>query len=333
MAAKAPFQLRKTIKQSEYCQHVVGTFKQHEQTQTNLRAFDTPAAESDLDSLGTQENSSVRGRYAAAAAMLIGMLLYLMRGTRPDLAVTTSVLGSYVTKWGEPCDKAVARCMGYLESHPDYGLVFVGDSRDLEFLFVDTPVDSDHAAHKSDSISLNGAVSMITGHHMTLASIGWYATRMTIAATSSGEAETVAGANCLKRLALPISGLVEHVMSQAKVVMRVRGDATVAERCLLSGRSKTLRYIRKVHRVSLHFCKQIFDMEGHEYEHVSSGENTSDVLTKPLPKDAHWKHCSTMGLYDTSKFSTVSEFFSHTGVVFSWFSLDSLRCCWLLLNL
>ena len=82
----------KTIKQSEYCQHVVGAFQKLEQTQTNLRAFNTPAAESDLDSLGTQKSSSVRGRRAAAAAMLIGTLLYLMRGMRPDLAVTTSVL-------------------------------------------------------------------------------------------------------------------------------------------------------------------------------------------------------------------------------------------------
>jgi len=315
----------KVIKQTEYCQHVVETFKQREQTRTSLRAFNTPAAESELDSLGTQDNSSRPGRHAAAAAMFIGMLLYLMRGTRPDLAVTTSVLGSYVTKWGEPCDKALSRCIGYLEAHADHGLVFVGDSRDLEFLYLDTLVDSDHAAHKADSISVNGAVSMLIGHHLTRAAIGWFATRMTIAATSSGEAETVATGLCLKRLALPLSGLIETLMTQATVVMRVRGDATVAERCVLSGRSKTLRYIRKVHRVSLHFCKQIFDIDGHEYEHVPSGENTSDVLTKPLPAEVHWKHCSTMGFHDVSKFNSTSQYLSSIGVVFTCGSASSAR--------
>ena len=121
---------QKFLKQTDYCQHVVETFKQHEQHQGNLRAFNSPAAEEELDNLGTQETSAKAGKFAGVAAMFIGMLLYLMRGTRPDLAVTTSVLGSYVSKWGEPCDKALSRCMGYLEAHADYGLVFVGDSRD-----------------------------------------------------------------------------------------------------------------------------------------------------------------------------------------------------------
>ena len=99
--------------------------------------------------------------------------------------------------------------------------------------------------------------------------------------------------------------------------MRVRGDATVAERCMLSGRSKTLRYIRKVHRVSLHFCKQIFDLDRHEYEHVPSAENTSDILAKPLPGDTHRKHCASMGLADMSKINSPSEYLASVGILFT----------------
>jgi len=263
-----------------------------------LRHFSIPASEDDLDNLGVAENSSTRGKYAIAAAMFIGMILYLMRGSRPDLAVFASVLGSYVSKWNEPCDKALARCCGYLDGHGDFGLVFVGDERDLLKIISDTLVDSDHAAHKADSISVNGACSFVRGDNLTNALLGYFATRMTLASTSSGEAETVAGSIALRRLALPLSGIVEECLESAQVIMRLRGDASVQERCLLSGRSKTLRYIRKVHRVSLHFCAQILALPGHEYEHVPSGDNTSDILTKPLPQDAHWLHCKNLGLAD-----------------------------------
>ncbi len=89
------------------------------------------------------------------AAKLIGMLLYLMRGTRGELAVCLSILGSFVTRWSPHCDEAMIRVMGYLDTHPNIILELVGDARDRPKLVSETFDDSDHASDKETSRSIS----------------------------------------------------------------------------------------------------------------------------------------------------------------------------------
>ena len=115
---------------------------------------------------------------------------------------------------------------------------------------------------------------------------------------STGEVETCAASVSLRRLALPLTGILEFIFvpMSVKNLTKLRGDATVAEHVFASGRPKAMRYLRKVHRVSIHFVYDVLHLEGIGYEHVDSKVNCSDLLTKPLVKDVHFRHCGFVGL-------------------------------------
>jgi len=261
-----------------------------------LRKVQTPANDN-ICVLGLGEDDIPgKGFYAMKAARLIGMLLYLMRGTRSEIAVCLSLLGSFVTKWDKGCDEAVIRTMAYLQTYSNIVLELVGDSRDIDALASETFCDSDHGGDKGTSRSISGAYSFVTGSFGTRALIAWFAVKMKGSGISTGEVETAAASVSLRRLALPLASLLEFVFTTSKIITKLRGDATVAEHVFASGRSKAMRYLRKVHRISIHFVYDVLHQPGVEYEHVDSEINCSDLLTKPLVKDVHFRHCTFVGL-------------------------------------
>ena len=86
---------------------------------------------------------------------------------------------------------------------------------------------------------------------------------------------------------------------------KIRSDATVAENVFASARSKAMRYLRKVHRVSIHFVHDVLQIEGISYEHVDTKINCSDLITKPLLKIILSQQCTFMGLLILDESGTV----------------------------
>ena len=171
------------------------------------------------------------------------MLLYLMRGTRGELAVALSILGSFVTKWDSQCDDAVIRVMSYLAAYANIVLELRGDSRDMPELLSETFCDSDHGGDKATSRSISGAFAFIMGKFGTRALIAWLAVKMRSSGVSTGEVETAVASVSLRRLTLPLSSLLEFALEDISCILtKLRGDATVAEHVFASGRSKAMRY-------------------------------------------------------------------------------------------
>ena len=300
--------LRKCVlSQHKFCQHVLKYFLSISPNLI-LRKVNTPANDS-ISILGLGDDCDKKGMYSGVAARLIGMLLWLMRGTRGEIAVALSCLGSFVTKWNVECDGAVTRVMAYLQTYPNMVLELHGDSRDLtdDGLVSETFCDSDHGSDKLTSRSMSGALSFIMGKNGTKALMGWFGVKMKSAGVSTGEVETCAASVSLRRLALPLAGCLEFLLVPmcVKIRTKLRGDATVAEQCFASARSAKMRYLRKVHRISIHFVHDVFQIEGIDYEHVDTHINCSDLITKPLVKDVHFKHCTFMGLVVLDENGTV----------------------------
>ena len=286
-----------TIGQNEYCNYIIKKFKA-EALQDKLRKAHTPANDNEINELGVCEESDSTGLFLKTAPSHIGSLLYLMRCLRFDIAVATAVLGRYVTKWSKPCDSALTRVFAYLDSYPEAHLEFIGDSRDFD-LTVLLHVDSDHGGDKLTSHSVSGADALIVGEFGTRALIAWKAKHQTGAVTATGAAEVTAGALGLKDIGLPLMSVLEMVFPQAKVRLKMCGDAEVAEHVFAAGRSKALRYLRKHHRISIHFVYDVLNRDDSEYVHVGSKDNPSDIFTKPLPIAEHHAHVSTLGLVFT----------------------------------
>jgi len=307
------------ISQNEYTRHVLETFEQHRKDSGPLRRTQTPACDDELNNLGVSDDSDKLGEYAAFARMFIGQLLYLMRGSRAELALAVAVIGAYVGKWSVLCDKALTRIMAYLSTFPRHTLTFTGDSRDLEYLESTTFVDSDHGSHRADSRSMSGCICMILGMHCTRALIAWFAVHQASAAFSTGEAEVAATSIGLRRVALPTVGILEDTLGAPSnpvhcvIVMKLRGDAQVAEYVIMAGRSKQLRYMRKNQRVSIHFVHDVLGLDGHEFEHVPSELNPSDLFTKAVPRETHFRHMEFMSLIVYT--DTGEKFFFSAGAV------------------
>ena len=148
-----------TMSQRSYAAHVVAYYKTL--VDAPVRSCHTPAASDQLANIGVMD--SPPGALAPYAPRLIGMLPYLMRGSRAELAVALGVLGSYVTKWSEECDKAMHHVMSYLNTHGNVVVTFVNDEPGLQSLFTETVEDSDHAGDKATSRSISGATAFVVG--------------------------------------------------------------------------------------------------------------------------------------------------------------------------
>jgi hypothetical protein len=84
----------------------------------------------------------------------IGSLMYLMVGTRPDIACTVSRMAKYVESPTVLQWKAVKHIMRYTKHTSDYGLEF-GGSGNVDFrYFCDSDWGGDTATHKSASGAL-----------------------------------------------------------------------------------------------------------------------------------------------------------------------------------
>ena len=77
------------------------------------------------------------------------------------------------------------------------------------------------------------------GEHGTRALLAWFGIKMKSTGISTGEVETCAASVSLRRLALPLTGILEFifVLMMVTVITKLRGDATVVEHVFASGGS------------------------------------------------------------------------------------------------
>ena len=134
----------------------------------------------------------------------------------------------------------------------------------------------------------------IVGDAGTSCLIAWRSKRQTTVAPSTPDAEVVAYNDGLKLCALPLTGVLESL--QDVVEMYVETDNETAQVVIKSNLPKKLRYLKKTQRVSIAFLHDVMSMPHHHDERVASGDNNSDLMTKPLERVLHWKHTREIGI-------------------------------------
>lgn len=163
------------IHQSTYAEEVLRRFN-HEK----CNPVSTPAEPGiKLSSIGQDTKENVIFPYRQA----IGSLMYLMVGTRPDIAHIVGVLSKFLEKRIEHWN-AVKRVLKYLWGTTDYGINFSYDSRDTTLIAYS---DADFAGDIDKRLSTTGWVCF-----MNSGPIAWSSKRQTVTATSTTEAEFIA---------------------------------------------------------------------------------------------------------------------------------------------
>ena len=139
--------------------------------------------------------------------MLIGCALFLMRGSRPDIAFALSVLGRVVTKWKRCHDRMMDRLMRYLFHHRGKGLHFRINPKDVDTVLLSAALDADHSGAVDTPRSTSGWAVFVAGAS-TNALVDYAARLQGATAKSTPEAEIVAHADCLTRSAEPLLSLI-----------------------------------------------------------------------------------------------------------------------------
>jgi hypothetical protein len=203
----------------------------------------------------------------------IGALLFAGTCTRPDLCVAINICSRYVE---DPCQRhygAVKRIMRYVKHTLDYGLKYVHSSKPLT---VSGFCDSDFAGDVLDSKSTSGFVIFVGA-----CPVSWKATKQKAVSTSTVEAEYISACVACKEITW-IRALVEEICGSplpVKPVLRIdnTGARSLAQNDAMSEKTKHIRY-------TYHFVRECIREGVLDLEHVSTGANCADMMTKPLAR-------------------------------------------------
>lgn len=213
---------------------------------------------------------------------LVGCLMYLVVGTRPDLAYAVGKLGRYMSEPTEQHWVAAKHVLRYVKGTVDMGITYTkptGCNRLAGFS------DASHGNRLEDNgKSTSGYVFMLSG-----GAVSWSSKLQPVVALSTAEAEYIALAEATKE-ALFLRNLLEELHApQGTVVIHEDNRSTIrmAENPMTTPRSKhiALRY---------HFIREHVGNGDITLRYIESGEMVADALTKALARPALAKHRSIM---------------------------------------
>jgi len=141
---------------------------------------------------------------------LIGSLMYLMIGTRPDLAYTVSSLSKF--NCNPTCDHLLAakRVLRYIQSTTDLHLTFTAGTK-ADMVLKKGFSDSDWAGDKDDSKSTSGYLLTLSG-----AAICWKSRKQNLIALSSTKAEYITLTEAAKEASW-LRELYQEICSRIKI--------------------------------------------------------------------------------------------------------------------
>ncbi|KAG8955677.1 hypothetical protein FRC04_007668 [Tulasnella sp. 424] len=219
----------------------------------------------------------------------VGALMYLAVATRPDISYTVAKLAQFNTCPGTAHWKAVKHLFRYLKHTIDLKLTYKpieGDNQISGEVFR-TYSDADHAGCLDTRRSTSGYfLKMGTG------AVSWSSKKQTSVAWSSTEAEYIA-ASIAGQETIWMRGLLRElgfkINSPSLLLVDNQSAITVAKNPEHHGRMKHVD-------VRYHWIRQEIRRKNISIHYVPTGQNTADILTKPLPKPLVETHRQGLGI-------------------------------------
>lgn len=234
----------------------------------DAKPVSTPLESGAIEALyATDEEGTDKARYAEA----IGSLLWLSSMTRPDLAFATSFLARFCAKPSIRHWAAIKRVLRYIRGSRQVGIVYSREGPNLAMF-----TDSDWAGCRETRASTTGFVAIHQG-----GPISWRSARQKCVATSSCEAEFIAGSAAAQEVAWLRSifkNIDEDVVKgPTSLYIDNTGAAELAADVKASKRSKHID-------IRYHHLRRCAADGTIRIERVSSASNLADLCTKPLDK-------------------------------------------------
>lgn len=263
------------IHQETYARSILKRFNFSE-----CKAVSTPMLKiSDVQQSGKEDNEKQKFPYREA----VGALMYLMLGTRPDLAFSVSVLSRTLENPTAEDILRLKRVFRYVAGTINYGITYKskikGDS-------LECYSDADFGGCTKTGRSTSGVVINYAG-----GIISWLSQRQAMVATSTTEAEIVAAHEAVKEV-IWLSRLFNQITKLNHIPMLHIDNAAAVK----------LAQNPEFHRRTKHIDIKYFSIREKlaerklEVEQISTECQVADVMTKPLNKIRLQILCNQMGL-------------------------------------
>jgi len=219
----------------------------------------------------TKDGSPLMGALIKTYQELVGSLLYLATGTRPDISFAVGQLTRHVAAPTMEHLAAAKTVLRYLKGTASLGLTYGSAAAMIGYS------DADYAGDLDTRRSTTGYVFTFNG-----AAVSWTSKRQPSVAHSTTESEYIAAATAAKE-AVWLSRLITD-LTGTEAPMRMRCDnqsaLAIMHNPVSSPKTKHID-------IAYHFVREKVADKQLLPEHVPTGEMAADILTKPLPVPAY----------------------------------------------
>ena len=212
----------------------------------------------------------------------VGSLMYVMLGTRPDIAYAVGLVSQFNHSPLWEHWVAVKRIFRYLTG--TRGLRLVYGNKDSSGAYSDADWGSG-----SDRKSVGGSVFLLNG-----AAVSWTSKKQTSIALSTTEAEYLAMTQAAKeivwlRILLEELGADAHVPQMSELYGDNQGALALACNPEYHARTKHID-------IQYHFIRELVAAEKVYLKYCPSTDMIADIMTKALPRTTHDKLTMAMGM-------------------------------------
>ena len=271
------------VNQEKYTRDLLSTFNM-----TMCKPVDTPLVPNPYLASASNEDFEVsQTEYRKA----VGKLVYLMKGTRPDIAAAFCFVSRHVENPQQHHWMAVKRILRYLQGTLTHGLTYGQDSStdftlSSEFLstidrsseqIVYGFVDSDWGSDPTDRRSIGGYVFKLNGAPVT-----WHSKKQPTVALSSTEAEYMAATSTIQDSIWLAALLRDLGFPQTKPIPIYEDN----QGCISLIKNATDHARTKHIDIKYHFIHEQVENKEVKFMWLPSPDNQSDILTKgfnPVP--------------------------------------------------
>jgi hypothetical protein len=212
---------------------------------------------------------------------LVGALLYLSVGTRPDIAHTVNRLSQFNTCFTQEHWNTLKRLLRYLKGTKDLCLVYGNTKQNLTGY-----VDADWGACEMDRHSYTGYVFTLGG-----AAVSWSSSKQRCVALSSTESEYI-GLTEASKEALYLNSVLSE-MFDVQRCPTIYNDNQSARNLAMND----VYHCRTKHiDIRYHFIREMVHSRKICLQYLPTGDMVADILTKGVPRVKHVKCINLLGL-------------------------------------
>ncbi|CAI7901297.1 unnamed protein product [Closterium sp. NIES-54] len=227
---------------------------------------------------------------------LVGSLMYAAVNTQPDVAFVTKQLARVVQCSNEKQVAAGMRVAKYLGQTPTVGLQYSAaaqrrqkgaDGVEPGHLFLTAFSDASFASEQEDMTSVGGFICCVGG-----GPTAWESKKQVDQALSSVESEYMALFRAVREIMWQrrlLAELGEEQQGPTPLYCDSQGAIALAKNPVLHGLTKHMR-------VKWHWTRSMVAAGEVELHYVKTTRQPSDMMTKRLVEQQHWKCCKLVGM-------------------------------------